>query len=137
MLVGANCENRFQALWEKTRNEAWERRPGVSELRAAQDEFKAIPIGERAGFVTASRGRELSEEVEEAIRAIRKTPKWVSGTNRVFHLTAPRPKGVKAGICSTVAQEFFERYGVSLKPNFVQVCWDDYRRFGRETDEPD
>lgn len=81
------------------------------------------------GFADKAEGRELRELVEQAIRDIRRTPDFVEETNRLFTLTAPRPKGVKAQIRKAVADEFSSKWEMKLSPRFVQGCWDEFRAF--------
>jgi hypothetical protein len=129
--VGSECENRFNQIWVEGGKRAWSDRKGMPELRATHEEFRAISASERPAFRSSDRGRELAEEVEEAVRALRKTPEWVGHPSRLFSLTTPRPKGVKEHICQDVAAHYSATSGLALTARFVQGCWDDYRRFER------
>jgi hypothetical protein len=134
MSLGSLCEKRFQELWEQARQARWNARPGVSELHQLHAEFRSVRPQDRKGFRLSARGQELSEDVDLAIREIRRTPLFVEETNRFFSLTAPRPKGVKAGICKAVASDFGDKWNVpELGPRYVQRCWDEYRAFEKET----
>jgi hypothetical protein len=134
VMIGAECEKRFGSIWQEARDRVWCER--AAEVRAAQQEFKDVPVADRAAFRNSQRGHELAEEVEQAIRAVRNTPDWVEQTNRVFSPSAPRPKGHKARICQEVAAEYSARWHVHLTTRFVRECWDFYRRFERETRPP-
>lgn len=131
--VGGECERRFRQEWERARQTAWDEKPAVKEVHALQAEVRAGVKEHGPAFWHSAEGRELRETVEQAIREIRRTPDFVEHTNRVFTLTAPRPKGVKANICKAVAAEFSQEWGVSLSPRNVQTCWDQFRAFEEDT----
>jgi hypothetical protein len=82
---------------------------------------------------SGERGEAHRRKIEDAIRAIRRTPAFVrEAPKRGFRLTAPRPSGVKDKIIAEVTAEFSQRLGLRLKPSFVRTCWDEYRAFQKE-----
>jgi hypothetical protein len=133
MYLGSVCETRFREIWEEARQARWKARPGVSELHRLHAKFRSVRPQDRRAFLRSAEGRELSEDVELTIREIRRTPAFVDETNRVFTLTAPRPKGVKDDICDSIAREVREKWGLpQIGRRYVLRCWDEYRVFERE-----
>lgn len=119
--VGAACERRFRALWKKNIDADWESRPGVDRLHYLQARFrKAAPASKARG--------DLSIQIENLIRRMKRIPSFVAKVGRGFTKAGPRPKGVKSEICRSVAAEFCAKWDRDdLGPRYAQRCWDEFR----------
>lgn len=122
--LGAECEGLFLALWRDASDklcDEYAARGPINDIRAEAD---ALPVSVRAKWLQSQAGLEYLEEVEEARRAMRRTPDFALSANPYFEFTAPRPKGVKNGICREVAAKH-NLAGVG--PAYVRKCWAEFR----------
>lgn len=122
--LGAECENRFLAIWREASDklcDEYAARDPINDIRAEAD---ALPVSVRAEWLQSQAALEYREEVEEARRAMRHTPDFALRSNPYFEFTAPRPKGVKNGICRDVAAKH-NLAGVG--PAYVRKCWAEFR----------
>jgi hypothetical protein len=98
-------------------------------------QLEAIPVPERAAFIASAAGQELLEEGEEAVRVMRRTPEFVERPSRLLNREAPRPKGVKAAICTAVAAEASAMWNINVSRRMAQRCWDECRSVRRRLAE--
>lgn len=134
LAIGAECERHFNEMWVRARDALWEKREKVGEIRKAQAEFRAGSARGRERFRASDAGVELTEVIDQLVREMRKTPDFVEETKRTFHITAPRPKNVTESICVDVAARHAMRLErTDIGPRYARRCWDEYRRFEKET----
>lgn len=130
LAIGANCERKFQDIWEERISQDHEAKPLVQHLRQLQAQLRQAFMSEGVVFLSSAEGQELRGEIEQAVREIRRTPDWAE-TNHMFDLTAPRPKGLRPVIIAEVALESPAWLGARVPEWMIDECWKEYRRFRR------
>jgi hypothetical protein len=130
MAIGGACQSRFRELWKRATDDAWARRPGTDRLRYLQKK-------NRQSAPHSKERDALSAQIEKVVREMRRTPSFAK-TNRHFSIVGRRPKGVSDKICEEVAAEFAARWGRDdLGPRYARRCWNEFRRFEKDTEPGD
>lgn len=85
----------------------------------------------RTSFIASHAGDELRDEMDQAVRSMRKTPDFVEHTNRMFDVPLVRVKGLKPRIVKATARLYACRLKRPVPERMVHRCLAEYRQFLR------
>jgi hypothetical protein len=142
--IGQACEARWREASNEARQSRRESLPHADKVRARLEAAKAIPLAERTGWLRSEAGEDHSGELEAWLHEA--AGHSLTGTFEVegeayggdYEGNAPRgitistkpPRGTRMRIIEEVARRF------GLLESAVNNLWQQYRRFERETSQP-
>ncbi|MCK1304713.1 MULTISPECIES: hypothetical protein [unclassified Bradyrhizobium] len=116
LLIGAECERRWDELGEREAIERYEALPETKAIRLEQSSTELIPTHLRRS--SRQRLKDISEDIDDI----------TEGARRVT-IPIKRPYGAKPQIIADVIAYVAETYGIRISAGQVSESWKEWSKF--------
>jgi hypothetical protein len=119
--VGIMCEERWTRLGKREGSKRLnEQYPALELTQVSRDNMLAISVEKRT---TSPLVREYINDIEKDMKD---TPNY-------YKEPFIRPHGKKDLVLKTVSRWASRKYGIRISPRAVKTCWDEYRKFQKNS----